>query len=1782
MPPIRTRSPARVAAQGVARAHALSAAAAALSLADLDDFTGDGAEGLDGLPVVMRDAAQYPDLDFTPPQGVRDAFARGVELFEAGHGGDGLRPATIAWARRLAAGEDASPAKLVKMRAWHARHAVDRRPGWANPPTPGYVAYMLWGGEPGRVWAETMVDRMERADAAREARALSGEMAGAGDALLAPIPPADDTQALDPVSPEVDDSLRPRLIPRPMTPDATTYRSTTPRAAQGTAPAPAPVQAIALPPGTTGVPEDQWRGGNVLGPPVKVPYGDDAEADMQAAADAASTPGETTGGDVAREESAAERRAFPGAAPTPAPSPAPPPAPPQGGTRERGRRGPVQPRTSPAAGAPGTPGGAGEAPHDDGLASRILVETPATDAAQLVTDALPEGAEDTMQDRIRAEAADALGVDAEGPDGGIATPKPAGRSTVAPDAQGTGSADPASVESVAARLNRPASHNGVALVLTIPWASARLFAVRDGLPPEELHITLLYLGQRAAQPDGRGPALQSLVRRIASSAPAPALRISGVGRFMGADTDPLDGTAVDAIYLAVDSRDTLALRARVVAEAAELGATSASEHGFTPHITVVYVPQGTERTDIRPDLIGKRVPGSLDFDAASLALWWGDDRYAVPFRRADTDASTSTDAAPSLNAVAPGDITAKGPPTVDGVTADVPTFPALGQGGPDNGVSGGSQGIGPGPAPEAPARPSLTPGAVSFDVAGDAMAATLSAAWNREHALGRLRAWASSDGTGEWSRVDVRRYSRAFAFVGAPTVPAGNGERGYAASAFLFPHHDVVAGGLALSRAGLARACLAFSRMLSAGAQGDGAGASEPTPMTAIASHGAGSPDVPAGTGAATRAALSGDNAQTPSPVPPGGIPMDQIDSVRDHLSRHCEQLGVTPPWQATRPTQTTEMRPQFVSVRTLDARPPSQGAQPAGANAAMDGAVTSAEGDAAPPTMVEGATLGPQVLAVSWIQVAKVGEFRGHTMGPFRFTTPIFEEIIRNFRGTRNGAVPLDYEHATERMDGSIPMLGAPAVGYFTDLALRGGGKELWGKVEWVDQTAVDHVRAGRYRYFSPAVVFDYTHPESGHCIGAALVSGGLTNRPFLDGMAPVTARAVAVHQPPLQPVDREAVDGDGAPAPWDGDEAEAALRRWASAGGTGAKVDMDWPRYREGFAWYDSDAEDGFGAYKLPHHVVVDGELRTSRRGVEAAIAALNGARGGVTIPAEEREAVYRHLANHYALWGGEAPALLAVHADAVTARVTPAAIDRWGVPCLVASARAYLGPADASERVAAIVTLAAERVAHAQGTHAAPGTAPTTAHTTAPVTASSTGTPTTAPAKGTKAPAASTENARGVTASGANGTRSGTTMRDTTSTPAATTTAAPRSDKSVRLRAAITAFRAGDRAALMRWYEDIDDREDLMEALRAMLGLPKLGGDDEVRAGIDRLMGYVEGDMGAADGVEDAVRDLVGCLRRCLNLPALARPAEVVGFVKRVLDTPEGEALPTFTLAVVPVAPVKTMDAIGPAQVHVPGGTDAAADQGEDEERDGGSLADGVRADDGEDDDEERDMDGGDGEGGDNASAPGMKPHASASPKTPKTMRAPTRAGAKTMMNDQEKAAFAALEAEVQAYRQRDAAADVDAAIRAGFIPEAGRAGALTLRGTNPRAFAATYPAEAVQGRLAELAARPAVTTMSASAPLVASQTAEALTAPASGAPVPMREAPAAGSVAASAKVAPTREAIAAEATRRAAAKIPRTMKADATTFRAAINEATAEVCAELGVDFNALPRDAAPAA
>ena len=146
-----------------------------------------------------------------------------------------------------------------------------------------------------------------------------------------------------------------------------------------------------------------------------------------------------------------------------------------------------------------------------------------------------------------------------------------------------------------------------------------------------------------------------------------------------------------------------------------------------------------------------------------------------------------------------------------------------------------------------------------------------------------------------------------------------------------------------------------------------------------------------------------------------------------------------------------------------------------------------------------------------TWNQIARVGVFKGHPQGAVEFTPQVFDEIIANFRATKNGEVPGDYEHTSERLPPTVATDGVPAPFWVTDVAKRNGDRELWAKFSWVDPQAVKYVRSKRYRYVSPAVNFNARSRETGLPIGARLTSVALTNHPFLDGMMPIAASANA-----------------------------------------------------------------------------------------------------------------------------------------------------------------------------------------------------------------------------------------------------------------------------------------------------------------------------------------------------------------------------------------------------------------------------------------------------------------------------------------------------------------------------------------------------------------------------------------------------------------------------------------------------------------------------------------------
>ncbi len=101
-----------------------------------------------------------------------------------------------------------------------------------------------------------------------------------------------------------------------------------------------------------------------------------------------------------------------------------------------------------------------------------------------------------------------------------------------------------------------------------------------------------------------------------------------------------------------------------------------------------------------------------------------------------------------------------------------------------------------------------------------------------------------------------------------------------------------------------------------------------------------------------------------------------------------------------------------------------------------------------------------------------------------------------------------------------------------------------------------------------------------------------------------------------------------------WDGDAAERRVRRWAGA------EDEPNEKYRDAHLWYDADNKDNFTAYKLLVADVIDDELRAVPRGVMAAANVVQGARGGVDIPANDVERVKNHLAKYYAKMDDEAP--------------------------------------------------------------------------------------------------------------------------------------------------------------------------------------------------------------------------------------------------------------------------------------------------------------------------------------------------------------------------------------------------------------------------------------------------------------------------------------------------------------------------------------------------------------
>lgn len=91
-------------------------------------------------------------------------------------------------------------------------------------------------------------------------------------------------------------------------------------------------------------------------------------------------------------------------------------------------------------------------------------------------------------------------------------------------------------------------------------------------------------------------------------------------------------------------------------------------------------------------------------------------------------------------------------------------------------------------------------------------------------------------------------------------------------------------------------------------------------------------------------------------------------------------------------------------------------------------------------------------------------------------------------------------------------------------------------------------------------------------------------------------------------------------------------------------------WRAMANAHAWYEGsggELPERKGAYKLPHHQVIDSRLKVVFEGVKTAMNVLASTRFGgrvtVRLPPDEVRAVYEHLAEHFRQFGERPPRIL-----------------------------------------------------------------------------------------------------------------------------------------------------------------------------------------------------------------------------------------------------------------------------------------------------------------------------------------------------------------------------------------------------------------------------------------------------------------------------------------------------------------------------------------------------------
>lgn len=226
-------------------------------------------------------------------------------------------------------------------------------------------------------------------------------------------------------------------------------------------------------------------------------------------------------------------------------------------------------------------------------------------------------------------------------------------------------------------------------------------------------------------------------------------------------------------------------------------------------------------------------------------------------------------------------------------------------------------------------------------------------------------------------------------------------------------------------------------------------------------------------------------------------------------------------------------------------------------------------------------------------------------------------QEVMRRYQeytAGRGGWLDIDYGHLSQTNEDD-PEAGVSA-GKFK-LELRDDG--LWvTDIHYTDR-AWEKVATEEYRYYSPVVQYDK---------GRRLVEVsqlGLTNIPAIYGTPPLALSVTAKQSWPID----EGV--------WDADKADARVRKFCGSK-DGSLEGVNLTKYAKFFAFVGDPEKPS--TWKAPIGDIRDGKPVIVKRAVQALAAAIQGARGGIAVPAEELPKLKSLVERYYAQWDATVP--------------------------------------------------------------------------------------------------------------------------------------------------------------------------------------------------------------------------------------------------------------------------------------------------------------------------------------------------------------------------------------------------------------------------------------------------------------------------------------------------------------------------------------------------------------